>query len=100
MMAHVWQVAMVCGALAQSATQAPIELNGTDGPIFGLAWSPEGDTLASTGFKQVNLWRIGAAAPVRTFGARATSATPRRRRGARSTTTLPVSPPVTPYQPE
>jgi WD40 repeat protein len=46
-----------------------IELKGTDGPIFGLAWAPDGQTLATTGFKQVHLWRTGAAVPLRTFRA-------------------------------
>ena len=43
------------------------ELKGSDGPVFGLAWSPDSNALASTGHRQVNLWRLGAPAPVRTF---------------------------------
>ena len=55
-------------SLSQAAP-GRIELKGTDGPIFGLAWAPDGQTLASTGFKQVHLWRTGATAPLRTFRA-------------------------------
>jgi WD40 repeat protein len=43
------------------------ELKGTDGPVFGLAWSPDGRTLAAAGYRQVNLWRLDDTAPPRTF---------------------------------
>ncbi len=38
-------------ALVRSA-----EMEGTVGPIYSLAWSPDGDVLASAGFRQVKLW--------------------------------------------
>ena len=43
------------------------ELKGSDGPVYGLAWAPDGRTLASTGFRQVNLWRRDSVTPLRTF---------------------------------
>lgn len=53
----------------QAAAPARVELRGTDGPIFGLAWSPDGQTLASAGYAQVHLWRTGSTTPLRTFRA-------------------------------
>jgi WD40 repeat protein len=32
------------------------ELNGSPGPVWSLAWSPDGSMLASAGFGQVKLW--------------------------------------------
>jgi WD40 repeat protein len=55
------------GHTRSQAVQDRTELKGTDGPIFGLAWSPDGRMLASAGFKQVHIWRIGTVAPLRTF---------------------------------
>jgi WD40 repeat protein len=52
---------------ASQAVPSRIEFKGTDGPIFGLAWAPDGQTLASAGFKEVHLWRIDSATPDRTF---------------------------------
>jgi hypothetical protein len=49
------------------AVPGRIEFKGTDGPIFGVAWAPDGQTLASAGFRQVHLWRAGSATPVGTF---------------------------------
>lgn len=51
------------------AVARPIELKGTDGPVYAVAWAPDGRTLASAGYRQVNLWRLGADAPLRTFKA-------------------------------
>jgi len=34
----------------------PTQLEGTSGPIYSLAWSPDGRMLASAGYGQVKLW--------------------------------------------
>lgn len=47
-------------ANAPPFASGPVELKGTDGPIYALAWAPNGGTLASAGYRQVNLWRPGA----------------------------------------
>ena len=35
---------------------AVVELSGSTGPVYSLEWSPDGQTLASAGHSQVNLW--------------------------------------------
>lgn len=44
-----------------------LEFKGSDGPVYGLAWSPDGQRLASAGYKQVHVWRMDSATPLRTF---------------------------------
>ncbi len=45
-----------------AATPTPIpltllaELEGSTGPVYSLAWAPDGSRLASAGYGQVNLW--------------------------------------------
>ncbi len=36
------------------------ELTGTTGPVYNLGWSPDGRTLVSAGYAQVNLWDVEA----------------------------------------
>jgi len=63
-------VALLGGCLgppAARASEVATEFKGTDGPIYSLAWAPNGRTVASAGNRQVNLWRLGADAAPRTF---------------------------------
>lgn len=66
-------------AFTWQVVPAVTELKGGDGSVFGLAWSPDGQTLASEGYQQVNLWRLDAATPIRTFILRARRNLARRR---------------------
>ena len=40
----------------QLSLTALAELEGSTGPVYSLAWSPDGSRLASAGYGQVNLW--------------------------------------------
>ena len=55
------------GAQAARVSEIATEFKGTDGPIYSLAWAPNGRTVASAGNRQVNLWRLGADAAPRSF---------------------------------
>ena len=37
------------------------ELTGTTGPIYSLSWSPDGRTIVSAGYQQVNVWDVDSA---------------------------------------
>ena len=42
-------------------------LEGIEGPVYSLAWSPDGRTLASAGYKQVKLWDVKTKKAIRTL---------------------------------
>jgi len=44
-----------------------MELSGGDGPVFSLAWAPDGQSIAAAGDRQINIWRLATAAPTRRF---------------------------------
>ena len=52
--------ALAPGAGAATPTPLPLtllaELAGSTGPVYSLAWAPDGSRLASAGYGQVNLW--------------------------------------------
>lgn len=54
---------------AQAPAVNSFQFAGTDGPIYSLAWAPDGQRLASVGFQQVHLWRAGVEAALATFTA-------------------------------
>ena len=52
---------------APAIETTPVQLVSTDGPVYSVAWAPDGRVLASVAFGQVNLWRPGVDTPVATF---------------------------------
>ena len=38
------------GKAAPKSTMAQLTLSGVAGPIFGIAWKPDGSTIATAGF--------------------------------------------------